>query len=178
MVVDDGMRTSVPHIYAAGDINGRLMLAHTAFKMGETAAENAMGGHKTVDLSFVPSCVYAIPQVASVGMTEDEAVAKYGRDALRIGKFPFAANGRALSCGEPEGYVKVIMLEKYSEFCGVHIFGAQAAEMIAEPTALMRAEMTVEETADMIHAHPSFSEAFMEACGDAMGRCIHLPKKH
>ena len=178
VVVDDGMRTSVPHIYAAGDINGRLMLAHTAFKMGETAVENAMGGHKTVDLSFVPSCVYAIPQVASVGMTEDEAVAKYGRDALRIGKFPFAANGRALSCGEPEGYVKVIMLEKYSEFCGVHIFGAQAAEMIAEPTALMCAEMTVEETADMIHAHPSFSEAFMEACGDAMGRCIHLPKKH
>ena len=178
VVVDDGMRTSVPHIYAAGDINGRLMLAHTAFKMGETAAENAMGGHKTVDLSFVPSCVYAIPQVASVGMTEDEAVAKYGRDALRIGKFPFAANGRALSCGEPEGYVKVIMLEKYSEFCGVHIFGAQAAEMIAEPTALMCAEMTVEETADMIHAHPSFSEAFMEACGDAIGRCIHLPKKH
>lgn len=179
VIVDDCMRTNIPNIFAAGDINGKMMLAHTASKMGEIAAENAvLGTSLEVDLRYVPSCVYTIPQVASVGMTEEEAVSKYGRDALKIGKFPFSANGRSLSCGETEGYVKVIMLEKYSEFCGVHIFGANAAEMISEPAALMNSEMTVEESADMIHAHPSFSEAFMEACGDAMGHSIHLtPKK-
>ncbi len=148
--------------------------------MGEVAAENAMKGVNTqVKLDYVPSCVYTIPQVASIGLTEAEAVEKYGRDALEIGKFPFSANGRSLACGETEGYVKVVMLKKYSEFCGIHIFGANAAEMIAEPMALMNAEITVEEAANMIHAHPSFSEALMEACGDALGHCIHLPpKKH
>lgn len=178
VMVDDCMRTSIPNIFAAGDINGRLMLAHAASKMGEIAAENAaLGTSLKVDLSYVPSCVYTIPQAASVGMTEDEAASKYGRDALKIGRFPFSANGRSLSCGETVGFVKVIMLEKYSEFCGVHIFGANAAEMIAEPAALMNSEITVEEAANMIHAHPSFSEAFMEACGDAMGRSIHLPPR-
>lgn len=176
VVTDAAMRTSVSNIYAAGDMNGRLMLAHTAFKMGETAAENAMGGQSVCDLSAVPSCIYTIPQAASVGMTEEEAAERYGRDAIRIGRFPLRANGRALSSGEAEGYVKVVMLEKYSELCGVHIFGAQAAEMIAEPAIALNAELTAQEAAEAIHAHPSFSEAFKEACGDALGRCIHLPK--
>ena len=178
VMVDDCMRTNIRNIFAAGDINGKLMLAHSASKMGEIAAENAVKStNLKVDLRYVPSCVYTIPQVASVGMTEDEAISKYGHDSLKIGKFPFSANGRSLSCGETEGYVKVIMLEKYSEFCGVHIFGANAAEMIAEPAVLMSSEITVEEAANIIHAHPSFSEAFMEACGDAMGRSIHLPPR-
>lgn len=178
VVVDDAMRTNVPNIYAAGDINGRLMLAHAAFQMGKVAAENAVGRSATCDLSVVPSCVYTIPQAASVGMTEDEAVSKFGREELEIGVFPLSANGRALSCGETEGYVKVIMRKKYQEFCGVHIFGAQACEMIAEPAVLMASEITVAEVDSMIHAHPSFSEAFFEACGEAMGGCIHLPPKN
>lgn len=177
VTADNHMRTSVPHIYAAGDINGQMMLAHTAFKMGEIAAENAMGGDSVCHLNAVPSCVYTMPQIASVGMTEDEAVKKYGRDALSIGRFPLSANGMSLASGQHEGYVKVIVVKQFSEMCGVHIYGAGAAEMIAEPAALMASEITVDEAAAMIHAHPSFSEAFKEACGDALGRCIHLPKK-
>ena len=177
IVTDEYMRTSIPNIYAAGDINGRLMLAHAAFKMGEAAAENAMGGFSRCRLDMVPSCVYTLPEAASVGLTEDAAAEKYGRDALCVGRFPLSANGRALASGEAEGYVKVIALKKYSELCGIHIFGSQAAEMIAEPASLMASEITVEEAANIIHAHPSFSESFMEACGDALGRCIHLPKK-
>ena len=177
VVVNDRMQTNIPHIYAAGDINGRLMLAHAASKMGEVAAENAMGHQSVCDLSAVPSCVYTLTQIASVGLTEEAAIEKYGRDAIRVGRFPLSANGRSLASGEPEGFVKVVILEKYSELCGVHICGAHAAEMIAEPASLMAAEITCEECASIIHAHPSLSEAFMEACGDALGRCIHLPKK-
>lgn len=178
IIVDDHMRTSISGIYAAGDINGQLMLAHTAFKMGEVAAENAMGVNSVCNLNAVPYCVYTLPQVASVGITEDAAVEKFGRDAIHVGRFPLSANGRSLSSGETDGFIKVIVLTKYSEMLGVHIFGSQAAEMIAEPAALMAAEVTADETANMIHAHPSFSEAFMEACGDALGRSIHLPRKN
>ena len=178
VLADEHLRTSIPNIYAAGDINGKLMLAHTAFKMGEVAAENAMGIHRSINLSAVPSCVYTSPQAASVGITEAEAEAKYGAASLKIGRFPFSANGRSLASGETEGFVKVIVLEKYSELLGVHIFGAQAAEMISEPASLIASEVTAEEAADIIHAHPSVSEAFMEACSAALGRCIHLPAKH
>lgn len=177
IVADEYMRTNLPNLYAAGDINGRLMLAHAAFKMGETAAENAMGHDARCRLDFVPSCVYTLSQVASVGLTEDAAAKKFGRDAISVGRFPLIANGRALAGGESQGYVKVVVHKKYSELCGVHIFGAHAAEMIAEPAALMAAEITAFEAANIIHAHPSFSEAFMEACADALGCCIHLPKR-
>ena len=178
IIVDNHMRTNIPGIYAAGDINGQLMLAHTAFKMGEVAAENAMGVDSVCKLSATPYCVYTLPQVASVGVTENAAVEKYGRDAIRVGRFPLSANGRSLASGETDGFIKVIVLKKYSEMLGVHVFGAQAAEMIAEPAALMAAEVTVDEAANMIHAHPSFSEAFLEACCDALGRSIHLPRKN
>ncbi|NLT12861.1 MAG: dihydrolipoyl dehydrogenase [Clostridiales bacterium] len=176
VIADRAMRTNIPHIYAAGDINGQLMLAHAASKMGEIAAENAMGKASTCDLSAVPSCVYTMPQVASVGMTEEEAIRAYGRDAISVGRFPLSANGRSVASGEPEGFVKVVVLDRYDELCGVHICGAHAAEMIAEPAALMATEITCEEAASIIHAHPSLSEAFMEACNDALGHCIHLPK--
>ncbi len=177
IVVDDHMRTNIPCIYAAGDINGKLMLAHSAFKMGEVAAENALGVNRVCNLSATPYCVYTMPQVASVGVTEDAAVEKYGRDAISVGRFPFSANGRSMASGETDGFIKVIVLKKYSEMLGVHIIGSQATEMIAEPAALIAAEVTADEAAGIIHAHPSFSEAFMEACGDALGRSIHLPKK-
>ena len=173
--VDSFMRTKVPGIYAAGDITGLSMLAHAAFKMGEVAAANAMGHEIECDLSKVPGCLYTLPEAASVGLTEAEAQKIH---EISVGKFPFGANGRALASGEPDGFVKVLAEKKYGEILGVHIFGGAATEAIAEAAALMSMEITVHETADMIHAHPTFSEALMEACADALGRCIHLPPKN
>ena len=176
IVVDDHMRTSIPNIYAAGDINGKLMLAHTAFKMGEVAAANALGHDEVCNLNVVPSIIYTIPEAASVGITEEEAKKRYGEDGVAVGKFPFAANGRALAAGATEGFVKVVVDKKYGEMLGVHIFGGAAAEMIAEPASLMASEVPADMAADIIHPHPSMSEAFMEACADAFGKCMHLPK--
>lgn len=174
--VSDDMRTSIANIYAPGDINGRSMLAHAAFKMGEAAAKNAMGHKETCDLKMVPSCVYTLPEASSVGLTEEEADAKYP-SGISVGRFPFMANGRALASGEATGMIKVIIDSKYGEILGVHMFGPTVTELIAEATALMVSEVTAHEVADTIHPHPTCSEAFMEACADALGRCIHLPKK-
>lgn len=178
VVVDDTMKTSVDNIYACGDINGRVMLAHTAFKMGEVAAENCMTGeNRKCDLRFVPSCLYTSPEAASVGLTEEKA-RELHPEGIRVGKFQMAANGRSLASGEKAGFIKVIADNKYGQILGVHMVGGVASEMIAEPTSLMAMEVTVNEIADqIIHAHPSYSEAFMEACADALGRCIHLPAK-
>jgi len=172
--VDASMRTNIPNIYAAGDITGLSMLAHAAFKMGETAAANAMGREETCDLSKVPSCMYTLPEAASVGLTEAEA--RKDRD-VAVGRFPFGANGRALAGGEPEGFVKVVIGKQYGELLGTHIFGAAAAEMISEAAALMAMEVTAHEITGIMHAHPTFSESFMEACADALGQCIHLPPR-
>ena len=174
VLVDGQMRTNVPNIYAAGDITGLSMLAHAAFKMGETAAANTMGHDEHCDLTMVPGCLYTLPEAASVGLTEEEA---RKQQDISVGRFPFGANGRALASGEAEGFVKVIVDKKYGELLGVHIFGGAATEMIAEPAALMAMEVTSHEAADIIHAHPTYSEAFMEACADALGRCIHLPPR-
>ena len=174
VLTDDYMRTNVPHIYAAGDINGRLMLAHAAFKMGETAALNAMGHSETCNLRHVPSCLYTLPEAASVGLTEADARASHD---VALGLFPLGANGRALASGETAGFVKVVVDKKYGEILGVHMVGGAAAEMVAEPASMMAMEITAHEAADIVHAHPTYSEAFMEACADALGRCIHLPPK-
>lgn len=178
VLVDDTMKTSVDTIYACGDINGRAMLAHTAFKMGEAAAENCVNGTaEPCDLKTVPNVIYTLPEAACVGLTEAQAREQYP-DGIRIGKFPMAANGRSVASGETEGFVKVITDAKYGEILGVHIVGASAAEMIAEPASLISSEVTVHEVVSkMIHAHPSYEEAFAEACGDALNRCIHLPAK-
>jgi len=176
VVVDDYMRTTIPNIYAPGDINGRIMLAHPAFKMGEAAASCCMGKMVKADLSKVPSCVYTLPGASSVGLTEAKAKEQYGDDLL-IGRFPFSGNGRALASGSTEGFVKVIAEKKYGEILGVHMFGGDATEMISEAASLMAMEITVNEAADIIHSHPTCSEAFMEACADALGECIHLPAK-
>lgn len=176
--VNDKMETSLEGIYAAGDVTGKLMLAHAAFKMAETAAANAMGANEACMLKYVPACVYTIPEAAGVGMSESEARSRLG-DKVATGVFPLAANGRSLASGESEGFVKVIIDKTYGEILGVHIVGADAAEMIAEPAALISMEVTAHEVADrIIHAHPTYTEAFMEACADALGRCIHLPKKN
>ncbi len=174
VVVDSHCRTSISNIYAAGDITTAATLAHAAFKMGETAAANAMGGEEEVNLKQVPSCLYTMPEAAAIGMSEEEA-AKRGE--IRVGRFPFSANGRALASGEPEGMVKVIIDAKFGEILGVHIIGANATEMIAEAKALIDSEVTAHEAAEIMHAHPTFGEVFMEAMADALGNCIHLPPK-
>lgn len=172
--VDDMMRSSIDWIYAPGDINGRCMLAHAAFKMGETAAENTMGHSKKADLKYVPSCVYTMPEIGSVGLTEQKASEKYD---ISVGRFPFSANGRALASGETEGFIKVITDKRYGEVLGVHIVGPAAAELINEAASLMAMEVTANEIAGIIHGHPTFAEAFMEAAADSLGECLHLPPK-
>ena len=178
VVVDDYMRTNISNIYAAGDINGRFMLAHAAFKMGEVAAANAMGCSETCKLDAIPGCIYTMPEASGVGLTEAEAKLRLGENNVATGKFPFSANGRAIACGSTEGFVKVVVDKRYGELVGVHIVGSIAAEMISEATALIASEVPADMVAEIVHPHPTFSEAFMEACADAFKRCMHLPKKH
>ena len=177
VVVNDKLETNLPGVYAAGDITGGMMLAHTAFKMAEIAAENALGGDKVCRLNAVPAGLYTIPEAAAVGLDEESAREKAG-DRLAVGYFSMSANGRSLASGEPEGFVQVMVDTEYGEIMGVRIVGADAVEMIAEPAALMSLETTADEVAEgIVHAHPTYTEAFMEACADALGTAVHLPKK-
>ena len=175
LIVNEYMETSIEGVYAAGDINGLSMLAHSAFKMGEAAAANALGGREEVRLENTPKCVYTLPEIASVGLTEEEALKKYG--GIRTGRFNFGANGRAIASSEEEGFVKVICDEKYGEILGLHIIGSKATEMISAGVILMEMEITIEEASEIIYAHPTFSEAILEACADCLGKALHLPKK-
>lgn len=173
--VNEYMQTSDPDIYAPGDVNGHLMLAHAAFKMGERAAENAMGLNKKVSLNSIPSAVYTFPEVATVGLTEEEAKKSYD---IKVGKFSFAGNGRALGSNNAEGFVKVVMDTKYHEILGVHIVGPSAAEIINEAVTIIETEMTVDDVLEAMHGHPTYSEALYEAVADCLDRSIHLPKKN
>lgn len=174
--VDKYMETSVKGIYAPGDVNGIKMLAHVAFRMGEVAAENAVkGNHRSIKLLSAPSVVYTSPEVAMVGLTEEEARAKY--DDIRIGRFSFAANGRALASSEAHGFVKVIADNRYGEVLGVHIIGPSAAEIITQASLIMEMEITVDEVIKTIYGHPTYSEALFEAFADILGEAVHIPKK-
>lgn len=172
--VNDYMETSIPGIYAPGDVNGVKMLAHAAFRMGEIAAENAMGHHKKADLKATPAAIYTFPEMASVGLTEEQA--KQSHD-IKVGRFNFGANGRALASNENEGFVKVIMDAKYHEILGVHIVGPVAAEIINQASSIIQSEMTIDDVLDVIYGHPTYSEALFEACADCLDLCIHAPKK-
>ena len=172
ILVNDYQETSIQGIYAAGDITGQKMLAHAAFKLGETAAENALGAKMTANLKYVPSVIYSLPEMASVGMSEEEATRKY---TVSTGYFPLSANGKALAVGEAEGFIKIVTDKKYGEVLGVHMAGPGVSEIINEAAALMAMEVTSHEIADIIHGHPSVGEAFSEAAADSLGRCIHLP---
>jgi dihydrolipoamide dehydrogenase len=167
------METSVPGVYAIGDVAGPPLLAHKASAEGIVAAEAIAGRTpEGVDYRAVPSCTYCHPQVASLGLTEAQARGD-GR-AVRVGRYPLQANGKAQALGEPEGLVKIVAAEDTGEILGVHILGAEATELIAEFGLGKTLEATVEEIAHTIHAHPTISEAVMEAALDAMGRAIHL----
>ncbi|MCC0782012.1 dihydrolipoyl dehydrogenase [Clostridioides sp. ES-S-0108-01] len=174
IVVNSKMETSIPSIYAVGDVTGGVMLAHAAFKMGEIAASNALGMNEEVDLSALPSCVYTIPEVASVGLTEEDARKKCN---VKVGKFNFAGNGRALASGQEQGYVKVVADAKYGEILGVHMFGCGVAELVNHAASFKALEIPADEASELIFGHPCTSEALMEALADVNGECLHLPKK-
>ena len=170
IVVDEYMQTSVQDVYAAGDVTGGKLLAHLAFMEGRIAAENAMGMKNTLNYRAVPACIYTSPESASVGMTEEEAERKGIHP--QVGKFYMRHNGRALTLGEREGFVKVVADEK-GVILGGQILGANASEMISELTLAVMVGATAEILADMIHPHPSVSEAVWEACGEIAGKAIH-----
>ena len=171
--VSPTMETSVKGVYAIGDMAGAPLLAHKAMAEGVVAAEAIAGKNpRPIDYGNVPSCTYCRPQVASIGLTE--AKAKEGGRELAIGKFPFTANGKAVALGETEGFVKVIADKKTGEILGVHIIGPEATEMIHEFAVGRTLEATVDEIMHTIHAHPTLSEAALEATLAALGHAIHI----
>ncbi|MGQ9523585.1 MAG: dihydrolipoyl dehydrogenase [Armatimonadota bacterium] len=171
IVVDDHMQTSVPGVYAVGDVVGGLQLAHKAFEEGKVAAENCCGLDVKMDHRFIPGAVYTNPEIATVGMTE--AQAKEAGYDVRVGRFPFRPLGKAIAIGSREGMVKVVADARYGEVLGVHMVGPHVTDMISEAVVAMQSEATVEEIGRAVHPHPTLSEALMEAALDAMGQAIH-----
>lgn len=171
ILVDEGLSTNVPGIYAIGDVNGTSMLAHTASMEGIVAVENILGNDRTMDYSKIPSCIYIQPEIASVGLTEKEAKEKYG--TVRVGKFPLSANGKAVVEGEAKGMMKVIIDSEFNEILGVHIYGIHATDMISESVLAMSLESTAEEVTLAVHPHPTVSEIIPEAFHSALGKAIH-----
>ncbi|MCB9698196.1 MAG: dihydrolipoyl dehydrogenase [Alphaproteobacteria bacterium] len=171
--VDASMRTNVPGVYAVGDLTTRGGLAHTATRQAEICVER-IAGHHVADVEYddIPSCTYCVPQVASVGLTEEAAKAK--GIAYKVGKFPFQANGKAQGAGSPEGFVKILIGDPHGEIVGAHIVGSEATEMIAEFGLARANELTADEILHTVHAHPTYSEAMFEAVAQALGRTVHL----
>ena len=171
--VDQRMQTNVPGIYAIGDVTGGLQLAHVASHGGEVAVENALGHSATLDLKTVPSCVYTDPEIASVGLTEEQAH-EAGHE-VQVGRFPLIANGKALTYGESSGFVKVISEVRFGEVLGLHIVAPHASDLIHEGGLAMALEATLDEIAMTVHGHPTLGEAVREAALAAKGAAIHLP---
>ncbi len=170
--IDDGMATNVPGVWAIGDVTGKLMLAHVASAMGVVCAET-IAGVETVKLDYeaMPRAIYSQPQVASFGITE--AQAKERGLEVKVGRFPFQANGKALGLGDYAGWVKLVIDAKYGEFLGAHLVGPEVTELLPELTLARMMELTPAEIARNVHAHPTLSEALMEAAHAAEGHPIH-----
>jgi dihydrolipoamide dehydrogenase len=177
IAADERRRTSVGHIYAVGDCAGYWQLAHTAFREGEVAAENACGHDAVMEEgAAVPRPIYTDPEIAGVGLTERQARERHGDDVL-VGKFPFAANGRAMMQNETVGWVKSIHEARYGELLGLVMVGPHVTDLIEAGVVAIDAESTVETVADGMAPHPTLSEAIKEAGLVALGRAIHLPNK-
>ncbi|MCP8967396.1 dihydrolipoyl dehydrogenase [Ectobacillus ponti] len=172
ILVNGHMQTSIPHIYACGDVIGGVQLAHVAFHEGTVAALNACGQEAEVNYRAVPRCVYTSPEIAGVGLTEKQARDTYGE--IRVGEFPFAANGKALILNQPIGKVKVIIEPHHQEILGVSIVGPHATELIGQGSVMLQAELTVDSMQDFIAAHPTLSEAIQEALLSAIGHAVHV----
>ena len=169
--VDEHMRTNLPHVYAIGDVTGTWWLAHAASAEGLAAVDHIADRKNYTDRSVMPACVYTRPEIAAVGMTEEEA-RRAGRE-VRTGNFPLAANSKSMIMGETAGFVKVISEHGTGEILGAHIIGPRATDMIVEVAAAISAELTIEELGAVIHPHPTVSESIMEAVHDIEGLCIH-----
>jgi dihydrolipoamide dehydrogenase len=176
IAADEHRRTTVPHIYAVGDCAGYWQLAHTAFREGEVAAENAMGHDAVVDNRGVPRPIYTDPEIAGVGLTEAEAREQHG-DNVAVGTFPWVANARAVMQNATVGWVKSIHETRYGELLGIVMVGPHVTDLIEAGVVALDAESTVETVADGMAAHPTLSEAIKEAGLVALGRAIHLPPK-
>jgi len=173
VIIDEYYRTNIPGVYAIGDIVHGPALAHVASHEGITCVEAFCGLHpEPVDYGNIPSCTYTNPEVASVGLTEKQAIEK-GYE-IKVGKFPFSASGKASAGGNKEGFVKVIFDARYGEWLGCHMIGDNVTEMIAEAVAARKLETTGHEIIKTVHPHPTMSEAIMEAAADAYGEVIHL----
>jgi dihydrolipoamide dehydrogenase len=171
LATNDRMETSEPHIYAIGDVNGRYQLAHVASAEGLVAAENAAGGDAIMDYHIVPSCIYSFPEIASVGLTAEEAKDQ-GFD-VKESTFKLSSNGKALAEGESIGFIKVVADQQYGEILGTHIIAAHATDMISEAVISMQLEGTAHDVAKAIHPHPTLSEVVMEAALALTDKPIH-----
>lgn len=172
---NEKMETCVPGVYAIGDCTGKLMLAHAAMAMGETAAANAMGGDAKFDPDMSPSCCYVGPEFAGVGYTEERAK-ELGID-YKVGKFPTSGNGRCLVAGCTDGMIKILAGKQYGEILGVHILAPSATELIEEAALAIKLEATLEEFTDTIHCHPTVAEAVRECALAVEKKAIHIPNK-
>ena len=175
LAVDAHMRTKVKHIYAIGDIAGQPMLAHKGSKEGLVAAAVIAGQNESYDVRCVPAVIFTSPEMASVGLTEDQCKEK--GLAYKTGSFPFAASGRAMSLMETEGFVKLITDAKTDEILGVHMVGPEVTELIAEAALAIEMGATAEDIARTIHAHPTLPEAMMEAAEAVHGMAVHIYQK-
>ncbi len=173
IVTDEHLRTSVPNVYAIGDVNGKYMLAHVASAEGLVAVEYILGNKKAhLNYDRVPNAVYGSPEIASVGLTEKEAKAKGLK--YKVSTFPLAASGKAMADNEKDGFVKLIVSEQYKEIIGAHILSYNASDLIAEIGVTLELEGTAHEIAHTIHPHPTLSEIIMEAAHGAVDKPIHM----
>lgn len=168
--VNEKMQTSQKNIYAIGDVTGEIQLAHVASMQGIVAVENLFGEERVMEYNAVPNCIFTYPEIASVGLTEEEIK----NTPYKVSKFPFAGNGKALAIGNTKGFVKIISDSRWDEILGVHIIGPSAADLIAEAALAIKLEATTEELVNTIHAHPTLSEAIMEAAEGIFGKAIHI----
>ena len=173
VLVNDYCQTNIPGYYAIGDITPGQALAHVASAEGILCVEKISGMYvEPIDYGNVPGCTYCMPEIASVGLTEKQAIEK-GFD-IKVGKFPFSASGKAQASGHSDGFVKVIFDAKYGEWLGCHMIGVGVTDMIAEAVVARKLETTGHEILKAIHPHPTMSEAVMEAVADAYDEVIHL----
>jgi dihydrolipoamide dehydrogenase len=171
IAVDEYGRTEAATVYAVGDVTGGTQLAHAATSQGLVAAENACSRRFRKNERYIPSCIFTSPEIASVGLSEEDA--RQRGTAVKTGKFNLAALGKALTLGEPRGFVKWVADAETGQLLGAHAVGPHATELIAEATVALRAELTFEEMCATIHAHPTLAEAWLEAAHTLAGRPIH-----
>jgi dihydrolipoamide dehydrogenase len=167
------METTAPYVYAIGDAIGGILLAHMAIEEGVVAAENVMGIDRKREDRPIPLCVFTYPEIASIGLTEKEAKA---REKIKVGRFPFRSNPKAVISGETEGLIKVITSQETDEILGVHIIGPDASVLISTASSMMREGGKAKDVTQLIQAHPTLSEALKEAFLDVEGMAIHLPR--